>query len=317
VKPGSLTLAFAGTPEFAARILQSLITQSDHTVRQVFTRPDRPAGRGKKLSASPVKQLALSHSLPFLQPDSANDIDCDRLSEIDAMIVVAYGLLLPERVLQAPRFGCINVHTSLLPRWRGAAPIQRAIQAGDTETGVSIMQMDSGLDTGPVLNQARCPIETTDTTGSLHDKLAPLGAECLLDTLDALARNAISATPQDESEACYADKINKPEADLDWRQPADQLERTIRAFNPSPVAHTELNGQPLRIWSACVVDTDCQAPPGILLTENKRVIDVCTGKGVLRLLQIQPPGKKPLNAESFLNGRPDFLKGATTQSSRP
>lgn len=317
MKAGSLTLAFSGTPEIAALILQTLITRSDHCVRQILTRPDRPAGRGKKLSASPVKQLALSHDLPVLQPESADDIDCDLLREMDALIVVAYGMLLPEPVLQAPRLGCINVHTSLLPRWRGAAPIQRAIQAGDTETGVSIMQMDSGLDTGPVFKQAHCAITTDDTAGSLQHKLARMGAECLLETLDALARDAVTATPQDDSMACYADKILKAETELDWRQPAEELERTIRAFNPSPVAQTELNGLPLRIWSAQVVDTDCHTPPGTLLTENKRVIDVCTGKGVLRLLQVQPPGKKPLDAESFLNGRPDFLKGSTAQSSRP
>lgn len=267
------------------------------------------------MSASPVKQLAQSHGLPVQQTDSASDIDCGLLREMDALIVVAYGILLPEPVLRAPRNGCINVHMSLLPRWRGAAPIQRAIQAGDTETGVSIMQMDSGLDTGPVLNQAHCPIRGDDTAGSLQDKLARLGAGCLMETLDALARDAVTETPQDNSKACYADKIHKAETELDWGQPADQLERTIRAFNPAPVARATLNGQPLRIWSAQVVDDDCRAAPGTLLTGNRRVINVCTGRGVLRLLQVQPPGKKPLSAESFLNGRPDFLKDATASSS--
>ena len=304
-----LRLAFAGTPELAATVLNALIECSPHSVTRVYTQPDRPAGRGRKSRKSPVKILAMQHGLPIDEPAGPSAIDPDhRLAGTDALIVVAYGMLLPAGLLNRPRRGCINVHTSLLPRWRGAAPIQRAIQAGDTESGVSIMQMDAGLDTGPILAQKACPIAPDETAASLEAKLARLGITCLLETLEALAAGELHPVPQEERLACYAGKITKAEAELDWSEPAIVLERTIRAFNPAPVACTSLNGYRLRIWKATAIGAGVEPPPGRVIGASKDGIDVTTGAGLLRLLVVQSPGGRQLSAGEFLNGRPDFLR---------
>jgi len=298
-----MNIIFAGTPEFAVPCLQALI-DSPHNVIGVYTQPDRPAGRGRKLTASPIKQLALAHHIPVHQPLSLRTLPEQEILKsfnADLMVVVAYGLILPKAVLTIPRLGCINVHASLLPRWRGAAPIHRAILAGDTQTGIKIMQMDEGLDTGDMLLQVPCPIEPTDTAQQLHDRLAPLGAQALLTYLAAPTQK----TPQNSDQATYAAKLTKTEAEIDWSHSAIDIERRVRAFNPWPVAYTYLNGQPLRLWSA--VGAGLAPPshiPGTILTANKSGIDVATGDGVLRLLAIQLPGGKHLTATEFLNAHP-------------
>jgi len=304
-----LNIAFAGTPELAATILKALLEQSKHQIKMVLTQPDRPSGRGRKLTASPVKTLALEHGLDVLQPSASELIALQgRLAEVDLMIVAAYGMLLPETILNAPTYGCINVHTSLLPRWRGAAPIQRAIQAGDEETGITIMQMDSGLDTGPILLQKKCPINPTDTSGNLHDRLASLGSECILEVLDTMVHGKLDPVVQDESQACYAGKITKSEARIDWTESATNIDCAIRAFNPAPICHTELQGLPLRIWQAQVPDIETTSPAGEIIHSGKAGIDIATGQGVLRILQLQPQGKRAMSVADFLNGNPGFGK---------
>lgn len=298
-----LKIIFAGTPEFAAASLTALL-DSEHEVIAVYTQPDRPAGRGRKLAASPVKALALEHHLPVLQPVSLRDEAVQQelaALNADVMIVVAYGLILPEPVLAAPRLGCINVHASLLPRWRGAAPIQRAIMAGDAETGVTIMQMDKGLDTGDMLHIVRCPIEPTDTAEILHDRLAGLGSAALLDTLEMIAKGNAQPEGQDDAQANYAEKLQKAEALIDWQQSAEQLSRTVRAFNPWPVAFTRFDEKNLRIWLAEALPDSTDATPGTVLAESRDGIDVATGDGILRVQQLQMPGGKALSAEQFLN----------------
>ena len=303
-----LRIAFAGTPELAANVLQSLIT-SPHKIVGVYTQPDRPAGRGKKTSPSAVKNLAIKNNLQVYQPEKAAQMNQDGLLEtVDVLIVVAFGLILPEPVLRQPTYGCINVHTSLLPRWRGAAPIQRAIQAGDRETGITIMQMDTGLDTGPILAQAACPIEPTDTSETLTIKLAKLGGTCLLEVLDKMTEEKLQAKPQDDAAATYANKISKPEARIEWNNPAIEIERMIRAFIPAPVAYTELNGLRLRIWQAELLDQETQQSPGTLLNCGKSGMDIATGEKILRITRLQPPGKRVQNIQEFLNGRPDFAR---------
>ncbi len=303
-----LKIIFAGTPAFAASSLQALLNtelNADHDVLAVYTQPDRPAGRGRKLTASPVKALAQAHDLPVLQPVSLRDEQTQQILadwQADVLVVVAYGLILPEPVLVAPRLGCINVHASLLPRWRGAAPIQRAILAGDTQTGVTIMQMDVGLDTGDMLHKVVCPIESTDTAESLHDKLAVLGATALCDTLKLLADGSAVPEKQNNAEANYAEKLQKAEAKIDWAQSARVLSRTVRAFNPWPVAFTHVDDKNLRIWSAEAMNENSDATtPGTVLAESREGIDVATGDGVLRIHQLQLPGGKALNAGQFLN----------------
>ncbi len=305
-----LRLAFAGTPELAATVLSVLIEKSNHQISMVLTQPDRPSGRGRKLTASPVKELALTNNFPVYQPDKSALLDLrDSIAEVDLMVVAAYGMLLPESILNAPAFGCINVHTSLLPKWRGAAPIQRAIQAGDLETGVSIMQMDIGLDTGPVLLQSKCPINPTDTSGDLHNRLALIGSECLLEVLDNLTSGHLKSVTQDETQASYAEKISKSEARIDWSQDAKTIDCAIRAFNPAPVCHTELGGEALRIWQAEVLESITETTAGNILSCSKAGIDVATGQGVLRILKLQAQGKRAMSAADFLNGNPTF--GAT------
>ena len=248
----SLRIIFAGTPDFAAVALQAIIN-SGHEVAAVYTQPDRPAGRGRKLKPGPVKQLAMAHAIPVCQPVSLKDeSEQQKLRDwnADLMVVAAYGLILPKAVLEIPRFGCLNIHASLLPRWRGAAPIQRAILAGDTESGISIMQMDVGLDTGDILLRTAIEIESHDTGGSLHDKLAIQGAKDLLSALNQVSQQQLTPIAQDNAQASYAHKLDKSEAHIDWSQSANSIERLVRAFNPWPMAFTLLNGKPLRIYKA-------------------------------------------------------------------
>lgn len=300
-----MRIVFAGTPDFSVPVLQAIL-DSDHTVVGVYTQPDRPAGRGRRLAPGPVKQLALSHELPVQQPVSLKDAAAQ--SELaglqpDLMVVVAYGLLLPQAVLDIPRLGCVNLHASLLPRWRGAAPIQRAILAGDSESGVCLMQMEAGLDSGPVLAEVRTPINADETGGSLHDRLSGLAAQLLARHLDDLEDNRLVPQPQDESRVTYAHKLDKREAVIDWQGDAAGIERQVRAFNPWPVAQTDYHGDSLRIWQAGAMDVAADAVPGTVVSAGRDGIDVACGQGRLRLLEIQLPGGKRLDAAAFLNAR--------------
>ncbi|PTT44078.1 methionyl-tRNA formyltransferase [Aeromonas sp. HMWF016] len=308
-----LKLIFAGTPDFAARHLAALLS-SDHEVVAVYTQPDKPAGRGQKLTASPVKELALTHNLPVYQPASLRKEEAQaELAALgaDLMVVVAYGLILPKAVLDTPRLGCINVHGSLLPRWRGAAPIQRSIWAGDAETGVTIMQMDVGLDTGAMIRKVTCPIAADETSASLYDKLAELGPQALVDTIDAMAAGDTAAEVQDDALANYAEKLSKEEARIDWSMDAVAIERCIRAFNPWPISWFEVADQTVKVWQAAVIDSDHGQNAGTLLKADKQGIDIATGKGVLRLLTLQPPGKKAMSVTDLLNSRRDWFEPGT------
>ncbi|GAA61678.1 methionyl-tRNA formyltransferase [Pseudoalteromonas sp. BSi20652] len=306
-----LRIIFAGTPDFAARHLQALI-QSEHQIVGVYSQPDRPAGRGKKLKASEVKALALEHNLPVFQPQSLkNDEALAELTSLNAdiMIVVAYGLILPKAILEAPRLGCLNVHGSILPRWRGAAPIQRAIWAGDEQTGVTIMQMDEGLDTGDMLHISRCPISTTETSASLYTKLAELGPDALIETINKLANGEITPEPQNDELANYAKKLSKEEANIDWSMSALQIERNIRSFNPWPVCFTQMGGQTVKIYQAQVVLQ--LGDPGQILSSDKNGVVVACGEHALCITQLQPQGKKPMAINDFLNGRSDWVTPGT------
>lgn len=308
-----LKIVFAGTPEFAAQHLDALIS-SHHKIVGVYTQPDRPAGRGKKLQASPVKQRAQAAALQVYQPRGLKDPQAQQqLAELDAdiMVVVAYGLLLPQAVLDTPRLGCINVHASVLPRWRGAAPIQRAIEAGDAVTGITIMQMDAGLDTGTMLSIHECAIEPSDTAASLHDRLAQLGPKALLQTLDKIAEGNIHGETQDERLATYAQKLSKEEAQIDWHQPAAVIARRIRAFNPFPVAYTLLHNERLRIYRAHESGPVEHADPGTVLENYKQLVVACGNGTSLAIDELQLPGKKALPVAAVLNGMADKLSVGT------
>lgn len=301
-----LRLAFAGTPELAKIVLESLIKKNQHVIKIIFTQPDRPAGRGRKLKQSEVKQYALANDLPLLQPSTIDEVDLNILNDCDLMLVVAYGLLITPAILAKPKYGCINIHPSLLPRWRGAAPIQRAIEAGDQTSGISMMQMDQGLDTGPILTQIRCPIEADETAGDLHDKLAKISADNINATLSKIANQQLCATQQDQSRQSYAHKITKQEAQLDWTKPAVLLAQKIRAFNPHPIAHTVLNGVPMRVWAATANNDPSQLAPGSILP-NHCALEVSTVHGILRITKLQLPGKQVITAQDFLNSHQSFF----------
>ena len=300
-KSDSLRVVFAGTPKFAVPALREL-AGSRHRICAVYTQPDRPAGRGRKLTASPVKTFARALDCAILQPAGLSDAEAQKTLagfDADVMVVVAYGVILPAAILNTPRYGCLNIHASLLPRWRGAAPIQRAILAGDRQTGVTIMQMDTGLDTGELLHTVEIPIGDTATSEELHEQLAECGAGALLDVLEQLVRGATDPRKQDHSASTYAHKLEKSEARIDWTLSAVELHRRVRAFVPWPVAECLWNEQRLRIWASEVVDNQADAPPGTVLSATKQGIDVATASGVLRLLSVQLPGGKPINAEQF------------------
>ena len=303
----SLKVIFAGTPDFAANVLQAIL-QSKHQVIACYTQPDRPAGRGRKLTPSPVKAMAQEQGIPVYQPVNFKDgADLQQLQQLqaDIMVVVAYGLLLPKAVLETPRLGCINVHASLLPRWRGAAPIQRAIAAGDKESGVTIMQMDEGLDTGDMLLKSTTPIQPQDTGGSLHDRLAEMGAKDAVTALDLICNQQQSAEKQDDSLANYAHKLSKQEAKLDWQKSAQDLHNQVRAFNPWPVSHAELDGETVRIWSTEALPGTGDKSAGTIVTVNKDSIDVACGEGILRITELQLSGAKRLSAAAVLNSKAD------------
>jgi methionyl-tRNA formyltransferase len=306
-----LRLGFAGTPDFAVPALDRLAAQ--HRICAVFTQPDRPAGRGRALHLSPVKRRALELGLAVHQPSSFKSPEARaplRDADLDALVVVAYGLILPSEALGMPRWGCINIHASLLPRWRGAAPIQRAVLAGDRITGVTIMRMEAGLDTGPMLTSATTAIERSDTAKTLHDRLAMMGADLIAETLDGLARGAMRETAQHAEGVTYAQKIEKREALIDWQRSAEEIFRQVHAFNPWPMAETRFNGEQLRIWEAEPLEAPAMnsaapgggTPVGAVLSATGEGIDVICGSGVLRIHRLQLAGRKPLPAADFLRG---------------
>ena len=302
-----MRIVFAGTPEFAAQHLAALLAAGLPVVA-VYTQPDRPAGRGHKLMPSAVKQLALQHGIAVYQPQSLRDPQAQAelaALKADLLVVVAYGLILPQAVLDIPRLGCINSHASLLPRWRGAAPIQRAIEAGDQQSGVTVMRMEAGLDTGPMLLKVSTPISATDTGGSLHDRLAELGSAAVVEAVSQLAAGQLPGEAQDDNLATYAHKLNKDEARLDWSRPAVELERLIRAFNPWPLCHSSLNGEPLKVHAAQLGDGHGQ--PGSILAADKNGLSVACGTGALRLTRLQLPGGKPLNFTDLYNSRRELF----------
>ena len=314
-----LRIIFAGTPDFAAQHLAALLSLKDkYQIVGVLTQPDKPAGRGRKLASSPVKILAQEAAIPIFQPTTLKTAESQCWIEnqhADVMVVVAYGLILPEIVLKMLPLGCLNVHGSLLPRWRGAAPIQRSIWAGDKETGITIMQMDIGLDTGDMLYKISCPIEPKDTSTTLYQKLAKLGPITLQHTLDLLTSGQANPEKQNDTFANYAEKLSKDEALIDWTLSAVQIERCVRAFNPWPVSYFIIEEQPIKVWHAEVISQEINALPGTILSADKTGIKVVTAEGILNILQIQPAGKKIMLASDFLNSRHEwFIPGKIINS---
>jgi len=315
-----MRVIFAGTPDFAARHLQALIEHSDIELVAVYTQPDRPAGRGKKLQPSAVKSLALTHALPVEQPASLKTAETHAqlaAYRADVMVVVAYGLLLPQAVLDIPKFGCLNVHGSLLPKWRGAAPIQRAIWAGDHQSGITIMQMDAGLDTGPILSTAAITLDADETSASLYQRLADLGPPALMTVLNDLADYRAKQQPQLDDQATYAAKLSKAEAQCDWRKSALALEREVRAFNPWPISWFNLNGNALKVWQAEVVNGDTRATPGTIIKADKHGLVVQTSDAALRITQLQLPGKRAQQFADIYNARADWFAVGQTLEDTP
>ena len=306
MKHNKLKLAFAGTPELAKIVLESLINSNQYDIGIVFTKPDKPAGRGHKIRQSEVKSCAIKNKIEVLQPKNSQELESYALENYDLLLVVAYGLLLTPKILAKPKYGCINIHASLLPRWRGAAPIQRAIEAGDIETGITIMKMDKDLDTGDILKQISCPINDDDTSGILHDRIANISAKNINDILAKIVGNKFIVINQDNSKATYAKKITKHEAKLDWKKSAIELERKIRAYSPSPVAHTNFNGIDLRIWESKVKASTLKLKPGTLLN-GKSTLDVMTGQNILSITKLQLSGKKIISAKDFLNSHTNLV----------
>lgn len=301
----TLRIIYAGTPDFAVPALQALI-DSEHEVIAVYSQPDRPAGRGRKLQPSPVKKLALEHNIPVEQPTSLRNEEAQTVLEsyqADVMVVAAYGLILPQTVLDAPKYGCLNIHGSLLPRWRGAAPIQRAIEAGDEQTGVTIMQMAAGLDTGDMLLKTYTPITPNDGGQRIHDQLAQDGAAALLKVLDQIISNSLQPEVQDDALANYAHKLSKAEAEIDWSQPAQVIDRKIRAFDAWPTAYSWHLGKAVRFFDSRLLDQTTNAPAGRVIAESKEGIDIATGDGVVRILRLQLAGGKQLAVADFVNAR--------------
>ena len=317
--PAPLRIVFAGTPDFAREHLQALL-DSPHQLLGVYTQPDRRAGRGKKLHPSPVKTLALDRKLAVYQPTSLRDPQAQsQLADLqaDLMVVVAYGLILPQAVLDIPRLGCVNVHASLLPRWRGAAPIERAIEAGDAQTGVTIMQMDAGLDTGDMLSQVCCRIDAQTTGDSLRSTLSDIGSRALLATLDQLSSGRCEATAQDDAHSCYAPKLDRAEAWIDWSQSAETIVRKVRAFCSANVSCSELGKERVKIWMA---DSELSPPgesPGAILGSDKTAIRVACGEGVLRITRLQLPGRKALDAGAVINARQDMFAAGQQFQQQP
>ncbi|MCG6200716.1 methionyl-tRNA formyltransferase [Psychromonas antarctica] len=311
-----LNIVFAGTPDFAAQHLTVLL-ESEFNVVAVYTQPDRPAGRGRRLTASAVKEVAIAHNIPVYQPQNfkeATDVDQLVALNADLLIVVAYGLILPKVVLEAPRLGCLNVHGSLLPRWRGAAPIQRAIWAGDSETGVTIMQMNEGLDTGDMLSKVRCSINSDETSESLYEKLAQQAPLALVDTIKKLLEGKLNTEVQDEKSANYAKKLSKTEALIDWSCEGAFIERCIRAFNPWPISYFLLSGEAVKVHQASLLPIISEKDIGTIISADKKGIQVVTGQGVLNLEVIQLAGKKALPVQDILNSRRElFALGTNLQ----
>ena len=301
----TLRIVYAGTPEFAVPALEALIA-SKHQVVAVYTQPDRPAGRGRKMKSSPVKQVAIKAGIAIEQVESFKTdeaLETLRAYKADLIVVAAYSLLLPQSVLDIPRYGCLNIHGSLLPRWRGAAPIHRAIQAGDKETGVTIMQMALGLDTGDMLYKISCPITAKDTGQSIHDQLAQDGAKALLKTLDLLISGQLKAEVQDNALSCYAHKLDKKQAEIDWSRSAVEIDRTIRAYNPWPVAYTTKNSKPVRFFMSSAIESTVSGQIGEVVAESKQGIEIITAEGSVLITRLQMPNAKVLDVKDFINGR--------------
>ena len=309
-----MRVIFAGTPDFAATHLQAILDDDRYQLVAIYTQPDRPAGRGKKITQSPVKKLALANDIQLEQPASLTDIKTQETIarlEADVLIVVAYGLILPQAVLDIPRLGCINVHGSILPKWRGAAPIQRAIEAGDRETGVTVMQMDVGLDTGPMLTTSQCTIDDKETSASLYPKLAVLGAQALINTLEKMRSGTAVGIAQDSTQSSYADKIAKQESLIDWSASVTEIERRIRAFNPFPAAYSLVNGQRIKIWLASAVSRDYPGVPGEILSADDDGLLVKCGNGALLISTIQLAGKSKLCVAEVLKSRASIFSPGT------